>query len=162
MTGSRCREIVMTVRNKLILAGVVLVGALSFLGFAGAKSGGWVYYLEVDHFVSDAAQYQDQRVRLHGKVATDDFATSAATLSASFKLLGKSHAVAIAYRGAIPDMFERGRDVVVEGRFDRSTSTFNADVLMTKCASKYESNSPHKSNSGGHDQVAANAKESKP
>ena len=151
----------MTVRSKLILAGVVLTAALSFLGFAGAKSGGWVYYLEVDHFVADAQQYQTQRVRLHGKVATDDFATSAATLSANFKLLGKSNAVAIAYHGAIPDMFERGRDVVVEGKFDQATNTFNADVLMTKCASKYESNSPHNTNSGGAAEVVTNAKESK-
>ena len=130
----------MTIKSKLILAGIVLTAAVSYLAIAGTKSGGWVYYLEVDQFVADS-KFQTQRVRMHGKVGTEDFATNAATLSANFKLLGKTPAaaVAISYRGAIPDMFERGRDVVVEGKFDPSTNAFKADVLMTKCASKYES-----------------------
>ncbi len=131
------------IQKKLLVASAVLVVAVSYLAYAGMKSG-WVYYMEVDQFLSDK-QAQSQRVRLHGKVATDDFA--AANLDAKFRLLGKSSKLSIAYHGVIPDMFQAGRDVVVEGRLDPS-GTFKADMLMTKCASKYEANSPHTAGSG--------------
>lgn len=129
-----------SIRTKLIIASVVLAGAVAYLAIAGAKSG-WVYYMEVDSFIKDN-QYHAQRVRLHGKVAQEDFSFSAASLLANFKLQGKSEQLAVAYTGSIPDMFEVGRDVVVEGRLNEA-GVFQADVLMTKCASKYEPGSPH-------------------
>jgi cytochrome c-type biogenesis protein CcmE len=127
------------IQKKLLVAGIALVAAVGYLAYAGMKSG-WVYFLEVDHFLADS-QYQQQRVRLHGKVAEDGF--SAENLDAKFNLLGKSRAVAVIYHGVIPDMFQAGRDVVIEGQMD-AAGTFKADVLMTKCASKYEPQSPHK------------------
>jgi cytochrome c-type biogenesis protein CcmE len=138
----------MTIKAKLFVVGAVLAAAVGYLAFAGMKSG-WVYFLEVDHYLADA-QYQNQRVRLHGKVADDrTFASSSASLTANFNLLGKSQKIAVAYHGTIPDLFQVGRDVVVEGRRDPATGTFNADMLMTKCASKYESSSPHATDVGG-------------
>jgi cytochrome c-type biogenesis protein CcmE len=130
----------LTIKKKLFVAGIALATAVSYLGYAGMKSG-WVYFLEVDHFLADS-QYHNQRVRLHGKVAEDDFSIS--SLDARFCLVGKSNRLNVAYHGVIPDMFQAGRDVVVEGSLDPATNTFKADVLMTKCASKYEPNSPHK------------------
>jgi cytochrome c-type biogenesis protein CcmE len=127
-------------RLKLIVASTVLVGAVGYLAYAGMQKG-WVYYMEVDKFVAEE-QYQNQRVRLHGQVSTEGFLSSAARLTAQFNLVGTSAQVPVVYRGAIPEMFEAGRDVVVEGRLDES-GIFNADVLMTKCASKYEPESPH-------------------
>ena len=43
----------------------------------------------------------------------------------------------VTYAGVLPDLFKPGGEVVVEGRLD-AAGTFKADVLMTKCASKYE------------------------
>jgi cytochrome c-type biogenesis protein CcmE len=133
----------MNIKTKLIFAAVVLLGAVGYLASAGMKSG-WVYYLEVDKFVSDG-QYHSQRVRLHGKVAADDFAANPGSLTANFKLSGHTQAISVVYRGQIPDQFQVGRDVVVEGKLD-TTRVFKADVLLTKCASKYEANSPHAAN----------------
>jgi cytochrome c-type biogenesis protein CcmE len=124
---------------KLLVAGAILTGAVGYLGFAGAKSG-WVYYLEVDKYVADSS-YLPQRVRLHGKVTEEDFRVDKAGLAANFQLAGHTQHVSVAYHGAIPDMFDQGKDVVVEGKMH--DGVFVADVLMTKCASKYESNSPH-------------------
>ena len=129
------------IRLKLLVAGTVLTGAFGYLAFAGMQKG-WVYYVSVDQFTNDA-QYHDQRVRLHGKVATDGFDASKSLLTARFNLAGSGgEQLPIVYRGVIPDMFESGRDVVVEGRRD-AAGVFQADVLMTKCASKYEADSPH-------------------
>jgi cytochrome c-type biogenesis protein CcmE len=135
---------------KLIAAGLIVIGAVSFLALAGSKSGGWVYFLEVDKYLADS-QYHAQRVRLHGKVSTDDFRASPGTLTADFRLIGHEQSAAflnVSYHGQVPDMFQPGRDVVVEGTRD-SSSVFKADVLMTKCASKYEPNSPHARPEGG-------------
>src|SRR5436190_18506444 len=101
----------MTIKIKLLIAAVVLMGAVAYLAGAGMKSG-WVYYLEVDKFLADE-QYHGQRVRLHGKVDAADFRASPGSLTASFNLSGHSHAVPVVYHGQIPDQFQVGRDVAV-------------------------------------------------
>lgn len=120
---------------KLAVAAVLILTAVGFLAFNAAK-GGWVYYLPVDEFVE--AEYPTKRVRLHGLVAEEGFDASSALLQAKFNLQGETQAVAIEYEGALPDMFQAGREVVVEGSYDPVTCVFEADTLMTKCASKYE------------------------
>ena len=130
-----------SIRLKLVIAGVILTGAFSYLALAGMQSG-WVYFVSVEQFASDP-QFHNQRVRIHGKVAADGFDASKSLLTAKFNLTGKGdESVPVVYRGVVPDLFEAGRDVVVEGRRD-AAGVFQADVLMTKCASKYEPDSPH-------------------
>jgi cytochrome c-type biogenesis protein CcmE len=129
------------IQLKLLCTGVILTGAFSYLAFAGMQKG-WVYSVSVEQFARDA-QFHNQRVRLHGKVATEGFETRKSLLTATFNLNGTGGtALPVVYRGVIPDQFEAGRDVVVEGRRD-AAGVFQADVLMTKCASKYEPDSPH-------------------
>jgi cytochrome c-type biogenesis protein CcmE len=48
----------------------------------------------------------------------------------------------VVYKGIIPDTFTDSVDVVVEGRLDAG-NTFQATVLLAKCASRYE-NAPGK------------------
>lgn len=123
-------------RAKFYIAGFVLVAAVSYLAIAGARSG-WVYFLTVDQFAA-TQQYNASRVRLHGKVSEQDLDIRADEFTVSFKLAGDQHLIPVVYDGAIPDLFQAGREVVVEGMLD-ANGTFRAEVLMTKCASKYES-----------------------
>ena len=132
-----------SIRIKLAVAGVILAAAFSYLAAAGMQKG-WVYFVSVEQYLADP-QYANQRVRLHGKVVADGLDANKASLIAKFNLTGASAAgksLAVSYRGPIPDLFAAGRDVVIEGKRD-ATGVFQADVLMTKCASKYEPNSPH-------------------
>jgi cytochrome c-type biogenesis protein CcmE len=121
---------------KIAAASLVFVGALSFLALAGARQS-WVYHLTVDQYLSDP-QYATQRVRLCGVVVKEKCIVDPAALTASFVLKGTSATVPVTYHGTIPDLFAPGRDVEIEGRRDPA-GIFQADVLMTKCASKYES-----------------------
>jgi cytochrome c-type biogenesis protein CcmE len=123
------------VRIKIIVACVVLAGALAYLTFAGVKDG-WVYYLEVDAFL-DKAEVHAQRVRLCGRVEEENMHASPAQLTASFDLRGQTRHIPVVYRGAIPDTFKAGCDVVLEGKLDAG-GVFQADFMMTKCASKYQ------------------------
>lgn len=124
-----------TMHKKLMIAGVILAAAVGYLAFAGSKQG-LVYSLAVDQFAQDA-QYRSQRVRLNGKVASEALSVNAGQMVAKFQLAGATHRLPVEYHGVIPDMFKADHDVIVEGKLD-SAGLFQADVLMTKCASKYE------------------------
>ena len=124
--------------TKLWVGSVILVGAVGYLAYAG-MSQGWVYYVSVDQLVAQAeGAKQTSRVRLMGTVAEEGLEINGGRMTATFALYGEdvSKRVNVSYRGAIPDLFKAGADVVVEGRM--SGNRFDADVLLTKCASKYE------------------------
>ena len=129
-----------TIHKKFMVGGVLLAIAVGYLGFASIKSG-WVYYVEVDRFMAET-KFHPQRVRLCGSVSADQLKVNSAGLKANFILRGQAQSVPVAYKGVIPDMFAAGRDVVVEGKLD-AAGTFQADQMMTKCASKYEAGSKH-------------------
>lgn len=131
---------------KFIGGGLILLAALSYLAYAGLKEGWVSYHLPVDEFVAKP-QFHNQRVRLAGKVAEEDLVCNPGLLSARFILLGESQRQPVAYSGVIPDLFKAGCEVVVEGRRD-PTGLFKADIMMTKCASKYEA-AGHGSSKGG-------------
>ncbi|MFW6038861.1 MAG: cytochrome c maturation protein CcmE [bacterium] len=124
----------MHLRIKLLIAGVVIAGATGYLAVAGVRDG-WVYYLPVDQYVQNV-DYHHQRVRLHGHVSEDAEARPG-QMSARFMLVGEDAQLPVTYHGAIPDMFKPGTEVVVEGTLS-AEGMFQADVLMTKCASKYD------------------------
>lgn len=132
-------------RAKAVAAGVVLVGAVGYLVYAGVKKG-QSYYLEVDRFVT-GKQYHNGHVRLHGTVSEEDLQVDGNGMQAAFTLCGREQQVRVAYEGVIPEMFESGRQVVVEGRLGEE-GVFQATELLTKCASKYEGK-PASAGSGG-------------
>ena len=122
-------------RLKLVLVGLALAVAVSVLAVAGARKG-WVYYLPVDEYLQ-GDDYHAQRVRLQGTVGPENIQMQSALLIAEFDLLGETSQVRVRYEGVIPDMFKPEVQVVVEGQMDEA-GTFQADTLLTKCASKYE------------------------
>ncbi len=48
---------------------------------------------------------------------------------------GRRNAVPVVFHGTVPDLFKRGRHVVVDGKL--RNGVFFADGLVTKCPSKY-------------------------
>jgi cytochrome c-type biogenesis protein CcmE len=127
-------------RAKMLIATVTIAAAATVLAVAG-MSKDWVYYLDVDEYV--AADHEGRRVRLHGLVGAQDLDVNPARLNATFDLMGDQTTLRIAYRGVVPDQFQAGREVVVEGTVDES-GVMHADTLLTKCASKYEEGeAPH-------------------
>lgn len=131
------------IQAKLVVAGAMLAGAVGYLVFAGARSG-WVYFIDVEKFLAEPDQWRSSRVRIHGTVGEEEFAVSTTGQAASFVLVadGAPGHLPVSYKGNIPEMFGAGKSVVIEGKCD-AQGVFQADVLMTKCASKYEPTSPH-------------------
>ncbi len=122
-------------RGKYLVGGAIIAGAMGYLGYAGTRSS-WVYYVDVDQFL-DGGVGPGQRARVHGVVDEQGLEVRRAELSAAFGIKGAQRELRVSYHGAIPDMFQAGRQVVVEGSLDAG-GVFRADVLLTKCASKYE------------------------
>lgn len=122
-------------RTKLVLAAVAIFAAVGYLAYAGVRSG-WVYYAEVDEFLAHA-EYHTQRVRLCGLADEQVFDARPADLSAAFDLRGATQRIPVVYRGVVPATFEPGCEVVLEGKLD-ADGVFQADFMMTKCASKYQ------------------------
>ena len=90
----------------------------------------------MDEFLADA-QFRTQRIRLHGIVGSEQLVIDPDDRAVTFVMLGKSGKLKVEYSGTIPDLFKVGGEVVAVGRMGDS-GTFQADELLTKCASKYE------------------------
>jgi cytochrome c-type biogenesis protein CcmE len=45
--------------------------------------------------------------------------------------------VQVVYKGSVPDLFETGKDVSVEGQLRNGVFVAVKDTLVTKCPSKY-------------------------
>lgn len=129
-------------RAKFLVAALTVGAAATILAMAG-MSKDWVYFLPVDDFVA-AGEFNGQRVRLHGVVGQDNVVVRPAELVASFDLVGETSSLHVNYNGIVPDQFQPAREVVVEGTVG-ADGVMQADTLMTKCSSKYESDgeAPH-------------------
>ncbi len=103
------------------------------------------YFLEVSEALAMDVNSLE-RARLFGTVGSSDLQRDADALGVTFYLQDKedrSKVIRVRYSGAIPDLFAPGAEVIVEGGVNPETRVFMASTLMTKCASKYEAESPY-------------------
>jgi cytochrome c-type biogenesis protein CcmE len=118
----------------MLIGGTILIAAVAYLGISGVRAGS-SYYTDVDTFMTDP-NFQSGPVRLHGKVSEKDLVIAPSNQAASFLLDGNSHSLPVDYRGVLPDLFKAGCEVVVRGQKD-DKGIFQAEQILTKCASKY-------------------------
>lgn len=129
-------------QRKFLLGGVALVGLVGYLMVTGMKDS-MVYYhtpAELVSRVSADPSYRDLGVKVGGRVAPGTVAFDQYSLDLSFEVLDIQNGTTsfpVHYNGPLPDTFEEGRDVVVEGRFTEA-GVFEATTVLTKCGSRYE------------------------
>jgi len=138
-------EILMsTAKNQkwVYLVAVLLVGAgVGYLVFSGLSQNS-VYFLNVSEALAMPAEKLSQ-ASLFGMVAEKDIEHDPSAMGVSFYALDKDDpgkAIRVHYRGAVPDTFKAGVEVILEGSFTADTRVFEATTLLTKCPSKYEKN----------------------
>ena len=125
-----------------LLAFALFAGGVGFMMYS-ALSENCTYHLNV----SEAVQIPSEKLksaRLFG-VAKGDIVKPENGLGASFTmhdLENPSDTIYVQYRGVLPDTFEKGAEIIVEGRMEGKT--FMAKTLMTKCPSKYEKSNREK------------------
>lgn len=122
--------------------GIVLVGAaLTYLVYAGT-SDNLVYYYEIDELM--AAADTEDKIRISGDVVEGTVVRDDATRELRFAIQsstysggGDAYQVPVVYSGTVPDIFQDGIQVVVEGELGED-GTFHAETLLAKCPSKYQ------------------------
>lgn len=118
---------------------VLFLGGLGGLIYSGLDEGA-SYFLNVGEALA-AKPEQLGKARLFGTVAEEGITPAAGGLGVSFTLLDKDDqgkTIPVEYKGAVPDTFKAGVEVIVEGGLNASKGVFGATTLMTKCPSKYQ------------------------
>ena len=134
---------------------VYLVALFLFLGGFGwlvlsGLSEESVYFLNVSEALALEPAKRDQ-ARLFGSVSAENLVSDPQALGVAFDLVDKfdvHKSLRVEYRGAVPDTFKPGAEVIVEGRFNKQSGVFAANTLITKCPSKYQKMSEEASPKG--------------
>ena len=120
--------------KKFLIGGVIIFLAIGYLGFMGFNASA-TYYYTVSEFTSPEKLTYDQNIRINGDIAPGSVEKpDGMTLNFTITEGGKS--LPVHYQGAVPDAFDEGNEVVVEGKLDPS-GVFQAKTLLVKCPSKY-------------------------
>ena len=125
-------------KSLYIAALVLFLSAVGYLMYSGLTENS-LYFLNVSEALA-APQEKLTAVRLFGTVAERDLAPLKGSPGVLFRLEdkdNKTQTIVVLYKGAVPDTFKPGVEVIVEGAMEHG-GAFNAKTLMTKCPSKYQ------------------------
>jgi cytochrome c-type biogenesis protein CcmE len=120
---------------KFVAGGLVVVGALVWLGFVGyqeSKS----YYITVDEF-SAMGDLQGKTLKIAGDVVEGSIDRNKTPMEFAISSQNKNLHVRYVGKDVIPDTFKDGCKAVVEGTIGPD-GIFQAKRIEAKCASKYE------------------------
>ncbi len=121
---------------KLSVGVVVIVASIAYLIFSGA-TGSTMYFLTVPEVQQKLTTLKGAPIRVAGKVTEDPIDWDLRNLSLGFIIGDDQARIPVRYKGVKPDMFQKGVDVIVEGRIGHD-GVLAASVLMTSCPSKYQ------------------------
>ncbi len=96
-----------------------------------------VYYLTVQELKAQVPTVYDTRVRVSGTVVPGTI-IKGNDGSLEFQITDGTDNVDVYYEGIIPDIFADDVEAVVEGVYAKN-DVFEADTLLAKCPTKYES-----------------------
>lgn len=121
---------------KFIIAIGAIAFAVAYLVYGGVRET-MVYYLTVEELHARVPDVYGERVRVSGNVipGTIKHGTNGAL---EFSITDGGGAVNVNYNGIVPDVFKDDVEAVVEGVYSES-GIFQADILLAKCPTKYES-----------------------
>ncbi len=128
----------MSSQNKFIIAlvGVAVVVAFWIFWVSANPSSdqAMVKFLSIHDLLEDT---DAGRIRMGGLVKEGSINISKTNMQeVTFQLQEGDTSLLVRYKGSRPDLFKDGAEVIVEGVFE--DSLFEADMLQTKCASRYE------------------------
>ena len=99
-----------------------------------------VPFISISDLLEHYGSFSQEKFRLGGNVIDGSIQYSDDRLDISFQLKqGKSILPVTHHSAAVPDLFKDGSQVIVEGIYQNGI--FEAENLMTKCASRHEEES---------------------
>ncbi|MDQ7031403.1 MAG: cytochrome c maturation protein CcmE [Desulfonauticus sp.] len=124
-------------KKNYVIAFLFILGAVGYLIFSTVQENK-VYFLNVSEALRMGLSNIKQ-ARLFGIVAKEGLKKEDQGLKVHFLLLdkkNKAQSIPVFYKGALPDTFKPGAEVIVEGKMKKNI--FQASVVVTKCPSKYK------------------------
>ena len=120
-----------------IVVGVLIIGSgtgyFMYTAIQSSKS----YYFSVDELIAKKEAIKNHSLRVAGTVKQGTIVRNMQNITLNFTLAGSNSEIPVSYKGSIPDNFAENGEVVVEGRLD-TAEVLQADLLITKCESKYK------------------------
>ena len=123
---------------SFVLGGLAILGAVIYLVIANTQANA-VYYMTVSELKS-CAKCATQSVRVAG-VVQDSVVNDNVHQQMRFTIADGSQTLQVVYSGIVPDIFRPGITVVVEGLYT-GHGPFQAQTLLAKCPSKFQSATP--------------------
>ena len=124
---------------SFLLAGIAILGAVLYLVFANTQANA-VYYMTVPE-LKHCTTCTVQAVRVAGVVEAGSVVRNDAQQRISFTISDGKQTLPVTYTGVVPDIFRPGIQVVVEGHYT-GQGPFQAQTLLAKCPSKFQSATP--------------------
>jgi cytochrome c-type biogenesis protein CcmE len=131
-------------RTKFLIGGALVLSVSGFLMASSIRATA-VYYLtpsELTAKLNADPGFRDAGVKVGARVVPGSIDRRPGGREYRFRVTDGSVTLPVIYRGIAPDTFTDSVDVVVEGRMG-TDGTFQATILLAKCASRYE-NAPDK------------------
>lgn len=125
-------------RSVYLVSFVLFAAAIGYMIFSGVSQNS-VYFLNVSEALAQEKTQPLLSARLFGTVADGTIVRPEDGLGVSFTLEdaeNKGQTIQVQYKGVVPDTFDVGSEVIIEGSM--KNSVFTAKTLMTKCPSKYQ------------------------
>ena len=121
----------MSRKRKFIIAGLVvvvlIVGVSLYIGLGHAGGG----HLTVTELKEEGTSYLRRSIRVGGKVAFGSVNWDPKNRVMRFALTDGQETLNVIYRGVVPDIFEPGAELVVEGEYG-ATGVFEARSFSSK------------------------------
>lgn len=124
---------------SFIIVGMIVLGAVFYLVYVNAQSSA-VYYMTIPE-LRGCTTCATQAVRVTGIVQAGSVVRNDQEDRVSFVIEDGKQTLPVSYSGVVPDIFRPGIQVVVEGHYPGS-GTFQAQTLLAKCPSKFQSATP--------------------
>ena len=121
---------------KFSVAAGIIVLALGYLVYTGVEEAK-AYYLTIPELLERAPTVYGDRVRVAGEVVPGSI-NKYKDGSLEFQIAQGEKAIKVRYKGIVPDIFRDEVEAIVEGELTPQ-GIFQADVLLAKCPTKYES-----------------------
>lgn len=128
-------------RLRFAVTGLILVAALGYMIYSAVAANS-EYYLTVSEVYAMGEQARQGQIKIGGTVVEGSIVWDRATNAVSFDIVDdKKQTMPVSYQGVVPDSFQPGAEVILEGKVTENGG-FAATTLLAKCASKYEPEIP--------------------
>jgi cytochrome c-type biogenesis protein CcmE len=123
-------------RIKFLIASLVIVAAIGYMIYAAIESGS-EYYATTSELAAMGDKAIGQQTKIGGEVVDGSVQWDRGANIVSFTLTDGTTILPVTYTGTVPDTFQPGNGVILEGKLG-TDGGFQANTVLAKCASKYE------------------------